>query len=40
VAPGPASALIQSSMNASAEGGAAAQKIGGGIGPKPAGSSP
>jgi membrane fusion protein, multidrug efflux system len=38
VAPGPASALIQSSMNASPEG-APAQKSGG-VAPKPAGSSP
>jgi membrane fusion protein (multidrug efflux system) len=38
VAPGPASALIQSSMNGT-EGGAAA-RTGGGIGAKPAGSAP
>jgi membrane fusion protein (multidrug efflux system) len=38
VAPGPASALIQSSMNANPEDGGAQKK--GGIGPKPAGSTP
>jgi membrane fusion protein (multidrug efflux system) len=39
VAPGPASALIQSSMNANPEEGGGATK-GGGIGPKPAGRPP
>jgi membrane fusion protein (multidrug efflux system) len=38
VAPGPASALIQSSMNANPEGGSAQKS--GGIGPKPAGATP
>ena len=38
VAPGPASALIQSSMNANPE--AASSKNAGGIGPKPAGTNP
>ena len=38
VAPGPASALIQSSMSGTADGGAS--RSGGGIGAKPAGSSP
>jgi membrane fusion protein, multidrug efflux system len=39
VAPGPASALIQSSMSGTADG-AAASRTGGGIGAKPAGNSP
>src|SRR6201996_2933156 len=39
VSPGPASALIQSSMSGTAEGGAAA-RTGGGIGAKPAGNTP
>lgn len=39
VAPGPASALLQSSMNASAEA-VGSQKSGGGIGPKPTGAAP
>jgi membrane fusion protein (multidrug efflux system) len=39
VAPGPASALIQSSMSGTADGGAA-PRSGSGIGTKPAGSSP
>jgi membrane fusion protein, multidrug efflux system len=38
VAPGPASALIQSSMSGTADGGAS--RTGGGIGAKPSGSSP
>ncbi len=38
VAPGPASAMIRSSMNGTAEGGASDNS--GGIGPKPAGNSP
>jgi membrane fusion protein (multidrug efflux system) len=40
VAPGPASKLLQSSLDASADSGSSGQKSGGGIGPKPAGTSP
>jgi membrane fusion protein (multidrug efflux system) len=39
VAPGPASALLQSSLNASVDSGTS-QKSGGGIGPKPTGTGP
>jgi membrane fusion protein (multidrug efflux system) len=38
VAPGPASALIQASMNANPEAGSAGKPVG--IGPKPAGTTP
>ncbi len=40
VSPGPASALIQSSMKATAETSGAPASSGGAIGPKPAGATP